>query len=71
MKSYPTNLNQMMQVKPVYETLKGWNTELSTITSYNNLPSEAKEYLQFISQQSGFELGLISVGPNRNQTIEL
>ncbi len=71
LKSYPTNLNQMMKVKPIYEILKGWNSEISAITSYDDLPSEAKEYLQFISQQSGFEISMISVGPKRSQTIEL
>ncbi|MEW6702496.1 MAG: adenylosuccinate synthase [Bacteroidota bacterium] len=71
LKSFPTNLNQMMQVTPVYETLPGWKTELSQITDYKLLPSEAKDYLQFISHQSGFEISLISVGPKRNQTIEL
>jgi adenylosuccinate synthase len=70
-KSFPTNENQMMQVTPVYETLPGWKTELSHFTKFDQLPSEAKEYLQFISQQSGFEISMISVGPNRNQTIEL
>jgi adenylosuccinate synthase len=71
LKSYPTTVNEMMQVKPVYETLKGWNSELSSLTSYADLPTYAKEYLQFISQQSGFEISIISIGPNRNQTIEL
>ena len=71
LKSFPTNENQMLKVTPVYETLPGWKTELSQLTNFDQLPSEAKEYLQFISQQSGFEISMISVGPNRNQTIEL
>lgn len=71
LKSFPTNESQMMKVTPVYETLPGWKAELSHFTNFDQLPSEAKEYLQFISQQSGFEVSMISVGPNRNQTIEL
>lgn len=71
LKSYPTAVNQMMQVVPVYETLNGWNTEISNLTDYNELPTEAREYLQFISEQSGFEISIISVGPSRSQTIEL
>jgi adenylosuccinate synthase len=71
LKSYPTTVNQMMQVSPVYETLKGWNAEISSIKTYDELPSGAKDYLQFISHKSGFEISIISVGPNRNQTIEL
>jgi len=71
LKSFPTNENQMMQVTPIYESLPGWKSELSNLTSYDQLPSEAKDYLQFISQQGGFEISMISVGPKRNQTIEL
>ena len=71
LKSFPTNENQMMQVTPIYESLPGWKSELSNLTSFDQLPSEAKDYLQFISQQGGFEISMISVGPKRNQTIEL
>jgi adenylosuccinate synthase len=71
LKSFPTNENQMMKVTPIYESLPGWKSELSNLTSYDQLPSEAKDYLQFISQQSGFEISMISVGPKRDQTIEL
>ena len=71
LKSFPTNENQMMQVTPIYESLPGWKSELSNLTSYDQLPSEAKDYLQFISQQGGFEISMISVGPKRDQTIEL
>ncbi len=69
--SYPTNVNQMMQVTPVYETLPGWQTDISNIKNYDELPGAAKDYLTFISQQSGFEISMISVGPRRSQTIEL
>ncbi len=71
LKSFPTNENQMKQVIPIYETLPGWKTEITHCTEFDQLPNEAKDYLQFISQQSGFEIGMISVGPNRRQTIEL
>lgn len=71
LKSYPTDVNQMMQVKPVYEKLPGWKRDISNVKYYDDLPSEAKNYLSFISQQGGFEISLISVGPKRQQTIEL
>lgn len=71
LKSYPTSVNQLMQAVPVYETLSGWKKDISKMTDYNELPSEAKNYLQFISEQSGFEISIISVGPSRSQTIEL
>src|SRR3989339_223795 len=71
LKSFPTDINKLMNVTPVYETLPGWKTDLTNIKDYNELPSEAKDYLQFISQKSGFEISIISVGPKRDQTIEL
>ncbi|HOI30626.1 MAG TPA: adenylosuccinate synthase [Melioribacteraceae bacterium] len=71
LKYYPTDVNKMMQVSPVYETLPGWKKDISSITEYDELPEQAKNYLSFISQQSGFEINFISVGPRRLQTIEL
>lgn len=71
LKHYPTDVNKMMQVTPVYETLPGWKKDISSITEYDDLPEQAKNYLSFISHQSGFEINFISVGPSRQQTIEL
>ncbi len=71
LKSFPTDVNRLNEVTPVYETLPGWNTDISKMTAYSQLPANAKNYLEFISQQSGFEISMISVGPKRNQTIEL
>ena len=68
---YPTNVHQMMQAKPVYEILQGWQTDISNVTTYDELPDQAKHYLSFIAEQSGFEICMISVGPRRAQTIEL
>lgn len=71
LKSFPTDVNKLLNVSPIYETLPGWKKNISNIKYYDDLPSEAKDYLSFISQQSGFEISLISVGPSRQQTIEL
>lgn len=68
---YPTNIEQLNQVKPIYETLPGWKKNIADVKTYDELPYEAKEYLSFISHQSGFEISMISVGPRRSQTIEL
>ncbi|MCK9281370.1 MAG: adenylosuccinate synthase [Melioribacteraceae bacterium] len=71
LKSYPTDISQLENITPVYETLKGWNQDISNVRSFNDLPSECKNYLSFISQSSGIEIKIISVGPKREQTIEL
>lgn len=71
LKSFPTSTSQMEQAVPVYETLPGWKKDITNIKNFDDLPSETKDYLAFISVQSGFEVGIISVGPRRIQTIEL
>lgn len=69
--SYPTDLARMETVTPIYETLPGWKKDISEIRNYDDLPRETKDYLSFISEQSGFEISIISVGPRRSETIEL
>jgi len=69
--SFPTSVTQLERVEPIYETLPGWKTDIAQIKRYEDLPSETKNYLSFISEHSGFEISIISVGPKRSQTIEL
>jgi adenylosuccinate synthase len=71
LKSFPTDVNRISQAIPVYETLPGWKSKISQAKSYDELPSQAKSYLEFIAKQSGYKIGIISVGPKRSQTIEL
>ena len=71
LKYFPTSESELVAAKPIYETLKGWNQDISNAKSYDELPQEAKDYLTFISVQCGFEIKYISVGPKRSQTIEL
>ncbi|MEW6653737.1 MAG: adenylosuccinate synthase [Bacteroidota bacterium] len=71
LKSFPTDLNRLSYVSPVYESLPGWKSDISNAKSYDELPPNAKSYLNFIAKKSGFEIGIISVGPKRDQTIEL
>ena len=70
-KYFPSDCRRLEQAKPVYETLPGWKTDISNARSYDDLPSETKDYLSFISEKSGFEISIISVGPRRVETIEL
>ncbi|MBK8945533.1 MAG: adenylosuccinate synthase [Ignavibacteriae bacterium] len=71
LKYFPTSSAELNNVVPIYTTLKGWKSDISEIKNYDELPTEAKEYLTFISVQCGFEIKYISVGPKRSQTIEL
>lgn len=71
LESYPTSEYLLDKVTPVYEILQGWKSDISGITDYEDLPAAAKDYLSFIAVQCGLEISYISVGPRRNQTIEL
>ena len=59
------------KIKPVYKTLKGWNCRTEGITEYDQLPDAATEYLRFQERESGAKIGMISTGPDRDQTIVL
>ena len=67
-KSFPTDVERLSAVKPVYEVLPGWKKDISNCLSYSDLPSETKDYLKFISEKSGFKIKIVSVGPKRQQT---
>jgi adenylosuccinate synthase len=64
----PYELND--SVKPVYKEFKGWKSDLTKLTSENQFPKELTEYIQFIEAETGVPVSIVSVGPNRAQTIE-
>ncbi|MBV9742666.1 MAG: adenylosuccinate synthase [Acidobacteriia bacterium] len=65
----PPAVAELEQVEPVYECLQGWKTSTFGITSYAELPPKAKDYLAFLESRTGVEIGCISTGPERSQTI--
>jgi adenylosuccinate synthase len=67
----PATCRQMESVEPVYETLPGWHGSTRGATSYAALPDGAKRYLDYLAAQVGVEVGCISTGPERNETILL
>ena len=71
LKEYPESLNILQDVEPVYEELPGWNTDILGCKSYDELPENARYYVERISQLVGVPLGIVSVGPDRSQTIVL
>jgi adenylosuccinate synthase len=66
--SFPTDVEQLNNVLPVYETLDGWMEDISECKSYAKLPQKTKEYLKFISDRANIKIEIISVGPKRRQT---
>ncbi|HUK91954.1 MAG TPA: adenylosuccinate synthase [Blastocatellia bacterium] len=65
----PYSADVLAQCEPVYETLPGWKTKTSGITSYDHLPANAKHYVKRIEELVGAPVALISSGPEREETI--
>jgi adenylosuccinate synthase len=55
----------------VYTRLKGWKTSTEGARNFEDLPKAAQEYLRFMERESGAKVGIVSTGPDRDQTLEL
>jgi adenylosuccinate synthase len=69
LKEYPASLDVLYHVEPIYEEMDGWKTDITHCRTYEDLPANARYYVERISQLVGVPLGIVSVGPNRDQTI--
>ena len=67
--SYPTDVFIHKYLEPVYESFAGWKTDLTGIRNYDDLPQNAKRYIARVEDLIGAPVGIISVGPDREQTI--
>jgi len=67
--SLPAVSQDLRRVEPIYETLPGWQTSTVGITEMSALPANARCYVDFLSDKIGVEIGLVSTGPERSQTI--
>ena len=68
-KDFPRQQRVLHDGKPIYKTLKGWDEDITNITSFEDLPEEAKDYIKFIEDFIKVPITFISVGPERNQNI--
>lgn len=66
----PSTIEEFNKCKPVYIELDGWYEDISNVKSFNNLPKNAKNYIHKIEEITGINVSIISVGPDRKQTIE-
>ncbi len=67
--TFPYDRDVIKKITPVYKTFKGWKVDISDIKSYDDLPLEAKKYIEFIEQETGIPVSIISTGANRVRTI--
>ncbi len=67
---FPRQQRVLYNCQPVYEELPGWNTDISEVRSFVDLPKEAQAYVELIEERTGVSVGWVSVGPERQQLIE-
>jgi adenylosuccinate synthase len=67
--SLPSVSQDLRRIEPIYATLPGWKSSTLGMTEISSLPTEARSYVNFLSEQIGTEIGLVSTGPERMQTI--
>ena len=65
----PYHQSVLHKVTPIYEELPGWCTDLTAMTSYEELPAAAKDYVAFLSEQIGVPVRTVGVGPGREQFV--
>lgn len=57
------------RIEPVYKTFKGWNCDINSVRRYEDFPAELKAYVEFIEKETGVHISIVSVGPDRAETI--
>jgi adenylosuccinate synthase len=65
----PLDLSELSHVKPIYKSLPGWQSPTTGVTDFAGLPPKAQDYLNFIAEDLGVKICLVSTGAKRQQTI--
>lgn len=65
----PYHQSILHEVTPIYETLPGWQSDISTFTKYEQLPEKAKSYVKFLEETIGVTISVVGVGPGREQFV--
>ena len=68
-KHIPASLKELAACEPIYEEFAGWQQDITNVRAYKDLPENAKRYLERLSEITQTPLGIVSVGPSREQTM--
>jgi len=68
---FPADCEDLDKAEPVYEILPGWNESTSNARSFAELPANAQAYLKRMAKEVSAKIGIVSVGPKRDQTFEV
>ncbi len=66
---FPDTIEELESVRPIYKEVDGWLTETKEIREYSKLPEKARKYLELLSKLVDVPISIVSVGPDRSQTI--
>lgn len=66
---FTSSTTKLYKYEPIYEELEGWTEDITKVRSYDELPQNAKKYIEFIENYLGISVYLVSVGPERSQNI--
>ena len=66
---FPSNIKTLAQAEPVYQTVDGWDEDISQVSDFNDLPQNAQHYVALVEQSCKAPVTIIGVGPKRSQTI--
>jgi adenylosuccinate synthase len=66
---FPFDLSEN-SLEPVYQEMKGWNKSLDNISSFDELPDQLSEYVRYIEKETGIPIDMVSIGPDRVQTLK-
>jgi adenylosuccinate synthase len=69
LRHFPSQVEDLQAAKPVYETLEGWHEDISEATSMDDVPAPARRYVARLEQAVGVPVMIVSVGPERRQTL--
>jgi adenylosuccinate synthase len=69
--NFPPHQSIFYHCRPVYQTLPGWEQDITGVRRLQDLPQEARDYLDVITEESGVPIRMVSVGPERDQIIEV
>lgn len=67
--SIPADVRGLESIEPVLTKMKGWETSTENIRTFDALPTPVKDYLKFLESESGAKIGMVSTGPDRDQTV--
>ena len=67
--SMPSNTWEYAEVKPVFEELPGWEGDLRKCRTWDDLPATSQTYLEYVAEQTKTPVAIVSIGPDRSETI--